>query len=50
MNKLMTPQKALITITGGNNRGDPCEAWAYHGFNGVEDEVVSDIAAWIKSH
>ena len=37
----------LITFDGGNSAGDPCEARAYHGFNGVETEVVGKIAAWI---
>jgi hypothetical protein len=27
--------------------GNPCEARAYHGFNGLESEVVGKIAAWI---
>lgn len=39
--------KELIRITGGESRGDPCEAFAYHGYNGIEDEVVGKIAAWI---
>ncbi len=28
--------------------GDPCEAWSYHGFNSVEQEVVTQIANWIS--
>jgi dienelactone hydrolase len=48
MNKLTaTPQKELITFDGGKNVGDPCEAMAYHGFNGIEREVVRKIADWI---
>jgi hypothetical protein len=27
--------------------GDPCEAFAYHGYNGIEREVVGRITAWI---
>lgn len=42
-----TSRKELLTFTGGANRGDPCEAHAYHGFNGLEREVVGKIAAWI---
>jgi len=42
-----TPRKELVTVKGGENRGDPCEAFAYHGFNGVEKEVVAKIAEWI---
>ena len=41
------PRKELITFRGGENHGDPCEALAYHGFNGVEEDVVGRIAAWI---
>jgi dienelactone hydrolase len=41
------PRKELIAFEGGENRGDPCEAYAYHGFNGLEREVVSRIARWI---
>jgi hypothetical protein len=37
----------LLAFKGGENRGDPCEAFAYHGFNGLEREVVQQIAAWI---
>lgn len=48
MDKLTrVPRKELITVTGGISRGDPCEAMAYHGFNGVEKDVVDNIAAWI---
>ena len=25
----------------------PCEAFAHHGFNGIEDKVVADMAAFI---
>jgi pimeloyl-ACP methyl ester carboxylesterase len=45
-----TPKKELITITGGESRGDPCEAFAHHGYNGQEAEVVAKIAAWIKAN
>lgn len=41
------PRKELLTFTGGNNVGDPCEARAYHGFNGLEAEVVARIAEWM---
>ena len=42
-------RKELVTFRGGENRGDPCEALAYHGFNGLEKEVVGKIADWIYS-
>ncbi len=41
------PRKELLTFEGGVNKGDPCEAMAYHGFNGLDREVVPQIAAWI---
>lgn len=41
------PKKQLLAFQGGENRGDPCEAYAYHGYNGIEREVVTQIAAWI---
>lgn len=43
-------RKALISFTGGENRGDPCHAAAHHGFNGLEAEVVEKIAAWVSAH
>lgn len=49
MERLTTPpRKELITFDGGISTGDPCEARAHHGFNGIEREVVQRIAAWIS--
>lgn len=31
-------------MDGGTNAGNPCRAWAHHGFNGVDGKVVSLIA------
>lgn len=48
MDKLAkTPKAELITVTGGQNQGDPCEAMAYHGYNGIEADVVGKISRWI---
>jgi dienelactone hydrolase len=48
MNRLTSAsRKELITIDGGTNVGDPCEAQAYHGFDGRDEEVVKVIAKWI---
>jgi len=48
MRKLdMAPRTKLRTFTGGDNRGDPCDGLAYHGFNGMEREVVAAIAAFV---
>ena len=41
------PRKELISFGGGQSTGDPCEAFAYHGYNGIEPEVVRRIAAWV---
>lgn len=41
------PRKELLTFKGGDSRSNPFEAMAYHGFNGLEREVVARIAAWI---
>lgn len=41
------PRKALIAIEGGQSRGDPCEAFAYHGFHGMEQGVVRQMAEWV---
>jgi hypothetical protein len=40
-------KKQLLPVKGGTSRGDPCEAYAYHGFNGIEPEVVKKIAEWM---
>ena len=39
----------LIVMEGGKSVGDPCEAAAYHGYNGIERETVSRIEAWINN-
>jgi hypothetical protein len=44
------PTKELMTMKAGNSAGDPCEAFAYHGFNGLENDVVAKIATWIQPH
>src|SRR6266536_4131697 len=43
------PQKEFVGFEGGISVGDPCEAFAYHGYNGTEREVVHAIATWIKA-
>ncbi len=48
MQKLaQAPRSKLLAFKGGANRGDPCQAFAYHGYNGLEAEVVAQIADWI---
>jgi pimeloyl-ACP methyl ester carboxylesterase len=41
------PRAQLLSFKGGESRGDPCEAFAYHGFNGIEADVVRQTAAWV---
>lgn len=41
------PRSKLLSFKGGRNKGDPCEPLAYHGFNGLESDVVQQTAAWI---
>ncbi|MEO6623457.1 MAG: alpha/beta hydrolase [Burkholderiaceae bacterium] len=41
------PRRQLLSFKGGESKGDPCEAFAYHGFNGLEREVVQQTAAWV---
>jgi hypothetical protein len=48
MDKLTAvPRKELLTFEAGRSQGDPCEPMAYHGFNGIEQEVSTKIAEWI---
>lgn len=50
MEKLtVTPRRELMVFDGGISVGDPCEARAHHGFNGIEREVVERIAGWITA-
>lgn len=44
-----SPRSEGIVVNGGASQGDPCEAYAHHGFNGIEPAVVQRIAAWIAS-
>jgi hypothetical protein len=48
--KHLPPSAVLKTVSGGESRGGPCDAWSHHGYNGIEDRVVTDIAAWIREH
>lgn len=41
------PRMQLLSFRDGVSRGDPCEAMAYHGFNGIERDVVGQIAGWV---
>jgi pimeloyl-ACP methyl ester carboxylesterase len=43
------PRKGFVEFEGGESVGDRCEAFAYHGYNGIEAQVVRAIATWIKA-
>ena len=38
----------LIVMEGGTAVSRPCEAYAHHGFYGIEKETVGRIAAWVQ--
>jgi hypothetical protein len=40
-------RKALVTFEGGQDSGDPCEAFAHHGYPGLEPQVVDAIVAFV---
>jgi hypothetical protein len=39
----------LIEMDGGKSSGDDCEAYAYHGYSGIEQDTVARIKAWIAA-
>lgn len=44
------PIKKTLLVDGGSGQsGDPCLALHYHGYIGMEKEVVDLIAAWVKN-
>lgn len=43
------PVKKLMVVEGGQNpSGKPCQALHWHGFIGMEERAVQDIAAWMR--
>ncbi|WP_245616661.1 alpha/beta hydrolase [Paraburkholderia acidipaludis] len=51
MRKLTQSSRAnLMIVSGGAARGDPCEAFGHHGFNGIESDVVNAISAWVLAN
>lgn len=38
----------FIAMEGGISVGNECEAFAHHGFNGIERETAEAIKAWIR--
>jgi pimeloyl-ACP methyl ester carboxylesterase len=46
-----SPKVDVVMVSGGLPPiSDSCEAKSEHGFYGIEDSVVAQIAAWIKSN
>ncbi len=44
------PRSEIVTFSGGlPARSQPCEAFAPHGFYGIEDQVIARILAWIRA-
>ena len=38
----------FIAMQGGVSVGNPCEAFAHHGYTGIERETIDAIKAWIR--
>ena len=36
-------------MDGGKSTGDDCEAYAHHGYYGIERETVEKIKQWISA-
>lgn len=49
MARLPAGRSELLTYTGGRSEGPACEAFAHHGYNGLEERVVADLSGWIRS-
>jgi len=43
------PMKKLVLVEGGFPSGDPCEPFHYHGYNGIEQQVVDVVTDWIRN-
>jgi hypothetical protein len=44
-------KKEYKVFEGGEDKGlNPCKAMSYHGYLGIEKEVINYISDWIKSH
>jgi hypothetical protein len=37
----------VVWLDGGRNEGDPCQATAHHGFNGLDGEVVGVVGRFV---
>ena len=50
MKKFAPGRAELKLVSGGDSQGAPCDPWSHHGYNGIEDTVVGEIATWIRGH
>ena len=39
----------VLWLDGGKNIGDPCQARAHHGFNGIDGQVVAAVANFARA-
>ncbi|WP_434631024.1 alpha/beta hydrolase [Chromobacterium sp. CV08] len=42
--------RELMLLDGGKNDGDPCQPWAWHGYNGIENRVLDLAGRWMLAH
>ncbi|MBK6006210.1 alpha/beta hydrolase [Ramlibacter ginsenosidimutans] len=48
--KHLPASAVLKTVDGGASRGAACDPWSHHGYNGIENQVVGAVAAWMREH
>ncbi|AXE30169.1 hypothetical protein DK842_09780 [Chromobacterium phragmitis] len=42
--------RELMLLDGGYSEGDPCQPWAWHGYNGIEARALGLAGAWMLAH
>lgn len=47
--RLQASTSRIITYDGGMSRGALCEVQAFHSFNGIEQQLVDDLSAYIAA-
>jgi pimeloyl-ACP methyl ester carboxylesterase len=45
--KRLGPNATLLHVASTESVGPPCEAFAPHGYYGIEDDVIAKIGAWL---
>jgi len=38
----------VVWLSGGGDEGEPCQAMAHHGFNGLDGRVVSVVSSFVR--